>query len=77
MATGPDGGLSVHGDLTLNGKTKPLAFDVAVDGAGALSARTVVKQSNWGMKPYSTLWGALKVVDEIEVAIDATLPAPQ
>ena len=29
------------------------------------------------MKPYSTLWGALKVVDEIEVAIDATLPAPQ
>ena len=28
------------------------------------------------MKPYSTLWGALKVVDEIEVAIDATLPAP-
>ena len=28
------------------------------------------------MKPYSTMWGALKVVDEIEVAIDAALPAP-
>jgi polyisoprenoid-binding protein YceI len=70
------GGLEVQGDLTLNGKTAPLSFDVAVDDAGALSAVAVVKQSNWGMKPYSTLWGALKVVDEVEVAIDATLPAP-
>ena len=26
------------------------------------------------MKPYSALFGALKVVDEIEVAIDAALP---
>ena len=26
------------------------------------------------MKPYSTLFGALKVVDEVEVEIDAGLP---
>ena len=26
------------------------------------------------MKPYSALFGALKVVDEVEVEIDATLP---
>ena len=72
----PDGGgFKVQGDLTLMGKTAPLAFAAAVDDAGALSATAVVKQSNWGMKPYSTLWGALKVVDEIEVAIDAALPA--
>ena len=69
-------GFKVQGDLTLNKKTAPLAFDAAVDDAGAISAVAVVKQSNWGMKPYSTLWGALKVVDEIEVAIDAVLPAP-
>jgi hypothetical protein len=29
------------------------------------------------MKPYSGLFGALKVVDEVEVGIEATLPAPQ
>jgi polyisoprenoid-binding protein YceI len=69
-------GFKVQGDLTLMGKTAPLAFDAAVDDAGAITAVAVVKQSDWGMKPYSTLWGALKVVDEIEVAIDAALPAP-
>jgi hypothetical protein len=33
--------------------------------------RAVVKQSDWGMKQYSILFGALKVADEVEVAIDA------
>ena len=72
-----DGGLSVEGDLTLLGTTRPLAFAVAVTGDEALSATAVVTQSNWGMKPYSTLFGALKVVDEVEVAIDVHLPAPR
>jgi hypothetical protein len=30
---------------------------------------------SWGIKPYSTLFGALKVVDEVDVVIDALLPA--
>jgi polyisoprenoid-binding protein YceI len=78
VRTGGSGsGLRVQGDLTLNGKTRPLAFDVAVGEGGALSAVAVVKQSDWGMKPYSTLFGALKVVDEVEVAIEAHLPEPQ
>jgi polyisoprenoid-binding protein YceI len=75
-ATG-SGGLSVRGDLTLLGRSHPLAFDVAVAEGGALSAVAVVKQSDWGMKPYSTLFGALKVVDEVEVEIEVHLPAPQ
>ena len=75
-ATG-GGGLSVRGDLTLLGRSHPLAFDVAVAEGGALSAVAVVKQSDWCMKPYSTLFGALKVVDEVEVEIEVHLPAPQ
>jgi polyisoprenoid-binding protein YceI len=75
-ATG-GGGLSVRGDLTLLGRSHPLAFDVAVAEGGALSAVAFVKQSDWGMKPYSTLFGALKVVDEVEVEIEVHLPAPQ
>jgi polyisoprenoid-binding protein YceI len=70
-------GLSVRGDLVLLGTSHPLAFDVAVAEGGALSAVAVVKQSDWGMKPYSTLFGALKVVDEVEVEIEVHLPAPQ
>ena len=34
----------------------------------------MVKQTDWGIKPYSALFGALKVADEVEVAIDAACP---
>jgi polyisoprenoid-binding protein YceI len=68
-------GLRVEGDLTLHGTTRPLGFDVAMTGDGMLGATAVIKQTDWGMKPYSTLFGALKVVDEVEVSIDARLGA--
>ena len=69
-----DDGAAVHGTLTLGGTTSPIAFDVAVGEDGSLHASTVVTQSEWGITPYSTLFGTLKVVDEVEVALDATLP---
>lgn len=69
-----DGGrLSVQGELTIVGATQPIAFDLAVGDDGALSATAVVKQTTWGMKPYSTLFGALKVVDEVEVVLEGHL----
>jgi len=66
-------GLRVRGDLTLLGTTRPLDVELTVDG-GDLRARAVVKQSSWGLKPYSTLFGALKVADDVEIAVDAKLP---
>jgi polyisoprenoid-binding protein YceI len=72
--TGDDGRLNVQGELTLVGTTRPLAFDLAVGDDGRLSGAAVVKQTDWGMKPYSALFGALKVADEIRVEIDAAVP---
>jgi len=63
--------IAVQGELTLVGTTRPVALELSVDGNGSLSGRVTVKQTEWGIKPYSTLFGALKVVDEVEVAIDA------
>ena len=37
-----------------------------------LSGKAVVKQTDWGMEPYSALFGALKVADEVEVEVDAS-----
>ena len=69
----PDGNtLHVQGELTLVGVTHPIGFDVGVGPEGELTARAVVKQSDWGMKPYSALFGALKVSDEVEVEVDAS-----
>jgi polyisoprenoid-binding protein YceI len=74
QVTGADGRLSVQGDLTLAGATRPLAFDLALGDDGRLTGAAVVKQSEWGMKPYSALFGALKVADVVCVEIDAGLP---
>jgi polyisoprenoid-binding protein YceI len=65
--------LSVTGDLTLRGTTRPLTFDLAV-ADGRVRGTAVVKQTEWGMKPYTALFGALKVADEVRVEIDAALP---
>jgi polyisoprenoid-binding protein YceI len=63
----------VEGELTLGGTTRPLAFALEL-ADGEVAGSVVVKQSRWGITPYSTLFGTLKVVDEVEVAVAATLP---
>ena len=67
-------GLAVRGDLTIIGATRPIAFDLALDRRAGDAAAAVVTQTEWGMKPYSALFGALKVADEVRVEIDARLP---
>jgi Fe-Mn family superoxide dismutase len=70
-----DGRLGVQGELTLAGATRPIAFELRVDGHGRLSGSAAFEQTDWGITPYSALFGALQVADEVEVAIDAHLPS--
>jgi len=65
--------IRAEGDLTLAGETHPVAVNLAVGDAGRLSASAVVTQSAWGMKPYSALFGALKVKDEVVVVLEGQL----
>jgi polyisoprenoid-binding protein YceI len=69
----PDGRLTFEGELDLAGKTNPISFVLQLSDEGRLTGGATVKQSAWGIKPYSTLFGALKVADEVEVGIDVTL----
>jgi YceI-like protein len=64
--------LSVHGDLTIGSKTQRIAFDLLHSG-GRLAGSAVVNQPSWGIKPYSALFGTLKVADEVTVSIDARI----
>ena len=66
---------SVEGELTLAGTTQPLTFDARVRRATARSPPPPRHADRWGMKPYSALWGALKVLDDVEVALDGKLPS--
>jgi polyisoprenoid-binding protein YceI len=65
-----NGGLFVTGDLELSGTTHPIAFNLQISDDGQVSGSAVVKQTEWGMKPYTALFGTLKVADEVHVSID-------
>jgi polyisoprenoid-binding protein YceI len=65
--------IHVDGDLTLFGNAHPVSFDLRVGEDGALSGAAVLRQTDWGMKPYSALFGALKVADEVRVELDGHL----
>ena len=69
-----DGGrLRVEGALLMAGSTEPLTVNLSVKDGGAISGTIPLRQSDWGIKPYRGLMGALKVRDEIEVVIEANL----
>jgi polyisoprenoid-binding protein YceI len=63
-----DGG-TIDGTLTLAGKSGPLRLEVRQTGPDRYLATTTVRQTSFGIKPYSGFLGALKVSDA--VAVDA------
>jgi hypothetical protein len=72
----PDGSrATVHGELELAGTRNPISFELRSED-GRLNGRATVKQSDWGIKPYAALFGTLKVADEVEVGIEASLTGP-
>jgi polyisoprenoid-binding protein YceI len=71
-----DGGgrLSVRGELTMHGQTRPASFELSVGADGHVTGTAQLVQSKWGIKPYRGLMGALKVRDSLEVVFDGVLP---
>lgn len=65
-------GLKVSGDLEMGGKSKPITFELSENG-GTITGSATLKQSDWGIKPYSALFGALKVNDEVNVVVEGKL----
>jgi hypothetical protein len=68
--------LQVAGELTVAGGTQPIAFDLEAGADGTIAGSAIVTQTRWGIKPYSALFGALKVLDEVEVALHGHVESP-
>ena len=68
------GQLAVEGELTMAGRTRPLAVRLDVDGEGRASGSVTLAQTAWGITPYRGLLGALKVRDEVQVSVEGRLP---
>ena len=69
-----ESGLAVSGELTLAGQTRKASFEVELDADGRVHGTLRLEQSQWGIKPYRGLMGALKVRDDVDVVVDAPLP---
>jgi len=57
-------GTADGGELTMAGATRPVTIERTADGG-----RATLTQSQWGIKPYRGLMGALKVRDDVEVIV--------
>ena len=68
-----DGALTVRGELELAGTKRSTRFELDVAADGRIGGTLPVSQSEWGIKPYRGLMGALKVRDTIEVVLDVTV----
>ena len=69
----PDG-YRLTGTLRIHGKAREQVIDLRTADLGdswGLSTEAAVRQSDFGVKPYSLLMGSLKVADEVTVSFDA------
>lgn len=70
--TGDFADATVHGDLTLHGRTEPLDLRLDSPEPGAYRLTGTIAQHRFGIKPYSALMGTLKLADD--VGIEVTIP---
>ena len=67
-------GYRLTGTLTIHDTSRPQVVDLRTDAQGEnwwLTSETTVRQSEFGIKPYSQLLGSLKVADDVVVAFSA------
>jgi len=63
------------GELSIAGQSRPVTLDLTATPDGRLTGSMTVTQSDFGIKPFSAMMGALKVKDYVEVNLDVALPA--
>lgn len=70
---------TVTGELTLVGRTRPVAVAVTVAASRGATTRVTataeVRQTEFGITPYSAMLGALRVGDAVTVRLHARLPS--
>jgi polyisoprenoid-binding protein YceI len=69
-----DEGYRLTGTLTIKAASREQVVDVRTDEQGTnwwLSSETAVRQSDFGIKPYSQLLGALRVADDVVLSFIA------
>lgn len=72
--SGSEPTVTINGDLTIKGQTRPVTLNVTANGDKVTGKASVV-QTEFGIKPFSAMMGALKVRDSIDLELNCTLPS--
>lgn len=68
--------VTVKGDMTIAGKTLPVAFPAKLTDVGGtvkVVGQQKVKMTAWGVKPPTLMLGTMKVKDDITIGFDVVL----
>jgi polyisoprenoid-binding protein YceI len=69
-----DDGYRLSGTLQIRGKSREHVMDLRTEDLGdswRMSAQSSVRQSDYGVKPYSLLMGSMQVADDVTVSFTA------
>ncbi|HEY0933487.1 MAG TPA: YceI family protein [Trebonia sp.] len=70
------GGGAIEGTLMLNGVSQPFRLTVTNPEPGRYQGSTAIRQTSFGLTPYSGFFGALKLRDEVQVEFEITIQEP-
>ena len=73
-AGSPSANGAVEGTLTLRGTSRPLRLQVTSPAPGAYRGSATIRQSDFGITPYSGFFGTLKLKNEVAVEFEVTIP---
>jgi polyisoprenoid-binding protein YceI len=76
-ARATDSSGTMRGTITLAGKSGPLELRVHAAGGGRYTASGTIRQTDFGIKPYSGFFGALKVRDAVDIEVEVDLSAAE
>ncbi|MET4050269.1 S-adenosyl-L-methionine-dependent methyltransferase [Rhodococcus sp. 1163] len=74
-----ENGFALRGTMEIHGVTREMTVIVIVADDGTkwhCASESTVRQSDYGIKPYSQMLGAMKVVDEVTVSFEAERTKP-
>jgi hypothetical protein len=69
-----NGSMNVSGNLSVAGSSNSISVPLTVGDDGTVRGSVKLSQSDYGIKQFKALMGALKVSDSVEVQIEAQLP---
>ena len=73
-----DTAATVVGNLSIAGQSRPVTLDLTLQpdgGAVRIRGRVPIRQTDFGIKPFTAMMGALKVKDEVDVDVEVRLPS--